>query len=54
MGAAPPENFSVPASSDLAAFRRFMVRVVDAFRLSPDETSQRLAGFEDTRKTLHV
>jgi hypothetical protein len=48
-----PADFSVPAASDMAAFRRVMGRAAAALRLSPDDARKPLTDIEESEKSLH-
>ena len=53
MGKPAPEKFSVPTTSDIAAFRRLMTRVAEALRQSPDVSRERLSAIEGDEKALN-
>jgi hypothetical protein len=52
MGRAPSTPFRVPGDSEIAAFRRFMDRAVDALAQPPESAGSVLAQLEKDRATL--
>jgi hypothetical protein len=52
-GQAATENFSVPSSSDIAAFHKLIDAAEIALRLPPDQARDRLKTLQDSVKTLH-
>ena len=53
MGTPPPDNFTRPKTTEIAAFRKLMNSVEAALRLPPDAAGERLNGLQDSVKTLH-
>jgi hypothetical protein len=53
MGTALPDGFSLPSSSNLAAFRQFLARATNTLRLPPDVAREQLKDLEATQRTLH-
>jgi hypothetical protein len=53
-GETPPENFTAPSSSDIAAFHAVMSRAVEALRLPPQDAQDQLKDLQQSVKNLHV
>lgn len=53
MGKDVPPNLAFPTPIERAAFHKFSLEVVEAFRLSPDQTQGKLPGLQHTLNSLN-
>ena len=53
MGKDVPPNLAFPTPIERAAFHKFSLEVVEAFRLSPDQTQSKLPGLQHTLNSLN-
>lgn len=49
----PPPNFSLPKSTDVAAYNKLMAEIEKALRLEPSEAQEKLRLLDDSKKSLH-
>jgi hypothetical protein len=53
IGTPAPDNFTMPKTTEIAAFRKLMNLVEAALRLPPDAAGEELNALQDSVKTLH-